>query len=386
MKITDIKTFPLVWPKYDTPGWSSIAARTAPAELVVRIYTDQGIVGTGEMHGGQLVGTVGDYTKRVMDAAVIVNEGLKQLLIGEDPLNNERLWDKMFNITYKVGWRIPDWSRPQIMSAIGPVDTALWDIKGKAAGMPIWKLLGGYRNRVPCYVTGGYYKAGKTMSDLVKECEGYLKIGYTAIKLKIGGLTVEEDIERVKAVRDAIGPDVKLAADVNEGWDVNTAIRAARMLEEFNIFFLEEPVHWYDNVDGMALVADATRIPIASGEQLFTRWQARDLIERGGVRIMQFDCTKAAGPTEWLKIAGLANCHHVLMAPHHDPQVHGHLCAAVPNGLILETFPDPERDPMWAELYTQRPEIKNSEMIFPDDRPGWGLELDEKVIQKRLVK
>jgi L-alanine-DL-glutamate epimerase-like enolase superfamily enzyme len=384
MRITDVEIYVLVWPAFEKTFFTSINVLSTVSELVVKVHTDEGIVGLGEGHGGTLLGVKGDA--RVVGAAAVVKEGLKGLLIGEDPLNNERLWEKMFSTTFRQGWAVPGWSRPQIMTAIGTLDSALWDIKGKAAGMPIWKLLGGARNSALCYVTGGYYQEGKTVSDLVKECEGYLKMGYTGIKIKVGRLAVKEDLKRVKAVREAIGPDVKLMVDINEGWDVLTAIQAARALEEFNIYWLEEPVHWYDNVDGLAQVAASTRIPIASGEQLFTRWAARDLIERGGIRVMQFDCTRAGGPTEWLKIAGMAASHHVQMAPHHDPQIHGHLCASVPNGLILETFPDPARDPIWGELFAVRPEIKNSEIVFPEDRPGWGLELDEKVMKKRAVK
>jgi len=388
MKITNIETFALVWPSLDKTFWVSTGPISRVSELVVKVYTDEGIVGIGEGHGNVNIGlqVEAESPKRMTGAAIIVDEGLKRLLIGEDPLNNERLWSKMFSITYNKGWRIPGWPRPQIMMAIAAVDSALWDIKGKTAGIPIWKLLGGSSSCCPCYVTGGYYQEGKTIVDLVKECEGYLNLGYTGIKIKVGGLEVKEDIKRVKAVREAIGPDVKLMLDANEGWDVLTAIRAAQAFEEFDIYWLEEPVHWYDNVDGLAKVAASTRLPIASGEQLVTRWGARDLIERGGISIMQFDCTRAAGPTEWLKVAGMANSHHVQMAPHHDPQIHGHLCASVPNGLILETFPDPTRDPIWGELFTVRPEIKNSEIVFPEDRPGWGLELDEKVMQKRAVK
>src|SRR3990170_4688630 len=171
VKITDVETYALIWPTFEKPFWMSIAPIGNVSELVVKVHTDDGIVGIGEGHGGQLVGIVGDYTKRVTGAAAIINEGLKKLLIGEDPLRNDYLWEKMFRETYKVGWSIPGWPRPQMMTAIGTVDAALWDIKGKAAGMPVWKLLGGSRDRVPCYVTGGYYQEGKTTSDLVKECE-----------------------------------------------------------------------------------------------------------------------------------------------------------------------------------------------------------------------
>ena len=144
--------------------------------------------------------------------------------------------------------------------------------------MPVYKLLGGTRNTVPCYITGGYYQEGKTTEDLTQECASYVDMGYNAIKLKIGGVSVEEDVERVGAVRDTVGPNVDLMLDVNEGYDVPTAIRAAHLMEPFNIRWLEEPVHWYDRVTGLGQVAASTSIPIASGENAAHRWDARDLI------------------------------------------------------------------------------------------------------------
>jgi D-galactarolactone cycloisomerase len=291
----------------------------------------------------------------------------------------------MFGLTYQKGWSQIGATRQQILAAMAAVDIALWDIKGKAANMPVWRLLGGYRNTVPCYVTGGYYQDGKTIDDLTAECKSYVETGYNAIKLKIGGVSVEEDVDRVTAVREAVGPDIDIMVDVNEGYDVRTAIRAARLLEPLDIRWLEEPVHWYDRIEGLRQVADATTIPIASGEQALTRWDARDLLTRGGIKIMQFDCTRSAGITEVLKIAGMCAAQNVNLALHHDPQVHGHVMAALPNGEILETFPSAARDPIWAELFSVRPEIVNSQMKLLD-RPGWGLELNEDTLEKRGVR
>ena len=198
-------------------------------------------------------------------ASRVVAEVLKPALLGEDPLDNERLWDKMFALNHYPGWAAPGWGRPQIMTGMAAIDIALWDIKGKAANMPVYKLLGGTRNTVPCYVTGGYYQDGKTLADLVQECETYADMGYDAIKLKIGHVGLEEDVERVRSVREALGPEFDLMLDVNEGYDVPTAIRAARLMEPLNIRWLEEPVHWYDRVEGLGQVAASTSIPIASG-------------------------------------------------------------------------------------------------------------------------
>ena len=389
MKITDIEAIALVWPPPEKEYWTALRPIGRVNELLVRVHTDEGITGIGEAHGADM-GFPGifrqgaDGSIEAAGASKLVVEVLKPLLLGEDPLDNERLWHKMFRLNHEIGWATTGWGRPQIMTGIAGVDIALWDIKGKAAGLPVYKLLGGARNTVPCYVTGGYYQDDKTLSDLVQECETYADMGYRAIKLKIGHVSVEEDVSRVKAVRDSLGTDIDLMLDVNEGYDVPTAIRAAHLLEPFDIRWLEEPVHWYDRIEGLGQVAASTTIPIASGENAQHRWDARDLIDRGGVKVMQFDCTRNSGITECLKIAGMCAMNNVRLAPHHDPQVHGHLVAGLEVGEIVETFPTADRDPIWEELFTVRPEIRNSEMTLLD-RPGWGIELNERALQERGV-
>ncbi len=389
MKITDIEAIALVWPPPENHFWTALRPIGRVSELLVRVHTDNGLVGIGEAHGAGMpfpgiYKQDADGNLQPEGASRVVVDVLKPELLGEDPLDNERLWDKMFGLCHYPGWASKGYGRPQIMSAIAGVDIALWDLKGKATNMPVYKLLGGTKNTVPCYVTGGYYQDGKTVADLVQECETYVDMGYNAIKLKIGHVSVEEDVARVKAVRDSLGPAIDLMLDVNEGYDVPTAIRAARLMEPFGIRWLEEPVHWYDRVEGLGQVAAATSIPIASGENAAHRWDARDLIMRSGIKVMQFDCTRNSGITECLKIAGLCAMQNVRLAPHHDPQVHGHLVAGLPVGEIVETFPTADRDPIWEELFTIKPEIKNGELTLLD-RPGWGVELDENTLHQRGV-
>ena len=385
MKITDVEPIVVSWPPFENSFWTSLNRIGQVSELVVLVHTDEGIIGIGEAHGGSMHYIDNTGVAHISGAGSTVTDILKPLLIGENPLDNERLWSKMFGLTYQKGWSQIGATRQQILAAMAAVDIALWDIKGKAANMPVWRLLGGYRNTVPCYVTGGYYQDGKTIDDLTAECKSYVETGYNAIKLKIGGVSVDEDVDRVTAVREAVGPDIDIMVDVNEGYDVRTAIRAARLLEPLDIRWLEEPVHWYDRIEGLRQVADATTLPIAAGEQALTRWDARALLTRGGIKIMQFDCTRSAGITEVLKIAGMCAAQNVNLALHHDPQVHGHVMAALPNGEILETFPSAARDPIWAELFSVRPEIVNSQMKLLD-RPGWGLELNEDTLEKRGVR
>lgn len=383
MRITDIKVH-LISAKLKQEFWMSLEPYTAASEIVVQVYTDTGIVGIGEIHG------------RPMDTiADIIVRAFKPALLSQDPMEHERLYQLMFSYTVSRKWagfsrasgqpHFGGGLRPQMMAALAGIDIALWDIKGKALGQPVYKLLGAFSNQAPCYASGGYYPPeGPGVEMVAAEMAGYARLGYPAVKMKVGGVSIAEDVQRVNAVREAVGPKVDIMLDANLAYDVPSAIQAARAFEPFRIRWFEEPVHWYDSVRGTGQVAAATTIPIAGGESELHRWACRDLIEHGGIRVMQFDCTRAGGVTEWLKVAAYAAHHGIVMAPHHDPQIHGHLVAAVPNGHILEVFPNTERDPLWEELFDGRPEIRGGVLTVPD-RPGFGFELNEKAFQKFSV-
>jgi L-alanine-DL-glutamate epimerase-like enolase superfamily enzyme len=361
----------------------SIEPYTEASEIIVEVFTDQGIVGVGEIHG-----------RPMEQIAKIITEGFRDLVVGQDPMNHERIWNILFSCThtrrlsrFSLSSGQPHFGgggRPQMMASIAGIDIALWDIKGKALGQPVYRLLGGNTDTIPVYASGGYYREGADLrgqaEEMVGEMTSYVQKGYNAVKMKVGGMSVEEDAVRVKAVRDAL-PDVDIMLDANLAYDVPTAIRAARAFEPLRIRWYEEPVHWYDPVEGLGQVSAATTIPTASGESEHHRWGCRDLINRAGIRIMQFDCTRAGGVTEWLRVASYAAAHGVLMAPHHDPQIHGHLVAAVPNGHIVEAFPNPERDPLWEELFLDRPEVTNGQLRISEE-PGFGIKINEKALKK----
>ena len=372
-QIAEVRAHPISVP-LTRPFWMSLEPYSACAEIVVEIITDDDLVGIGEIHG------------RPQGEIVRMLESLTPLLVGEDPLDHERLHEKLFRTTYSRATaelaaadgqpHFGSGGRPQMMAAIAGVDIALWDLKAQAAGMPLWKLLGGRRRSVPAYASGGYYgpDGAADIGGLVAEMSGYRDLGYDAVKLKVGGLELAEDVERVRAVREAL-PDCRLMLDANSAYDVTQAIDAARAFEPFDIHWLEEPVAWFDPVFGLARVAQSTSVPLASGEQELHRYACRDLIDHTPIRYLQFDCTRAGGITEWLKVAAYAAAHGVLMAPHHDPQIHGHLVAAAENGYILEVFPNPVRDPIWDGLFAVKPELAAGEVIL-SDRPGLGVELD----------
>ena len=213
---------------------------------------------------------------------------------------------------------------------------------------------------------------------------GYAELGYTAVKMKVGGLPLDEDVVRVRAIRDAL-PDIEIMLDANSAYDVPAAIEAARAFEPLEICWLEEPTAWFDPVFGLARVGAATTIPLASGERELHRFGCRDLVDHTPIRFLQFDCTRAGGVTEWLRVAAYASAHGVLMAPHHDPQIHGHLLAAVPNGHIQEVFPNAVRDPLWSRLFSEQPQVLHGELVL-GDRPGLGLTLDRDVLEHYSTK
>jgi L-alanine-DL-glutamate epimerase-like enolase superfamily enzyme len=339
------------------------------SRLILKLHTDAGITGEGEGSGG----------------AEIFRKGFGSLVVGEDPFMVGRIWEKMFAATYGREPSTRGWSENGIIGAMAPVDAALYDIMAKSTGLPLYKFLGGYRDSVPVYVTGGYYREGKGIPELVEEIGGYVGQGFNAIKLKVGGISggysVEDDYNRVKAVREAVGPAVRLMLDANNGWDVETTIRASNKMYDLDITWLEEPLHWYDDVEPLKQVKLNTRIPLASGEHEITRWGARRLMETGAIDVMQFDANAHAGITEWRKIAGMAAMCHIRMAPHHEPALHAHLLASVPNGYILESFANPGRDPFWFEIYDRKPRIEKS-ILYLDDTPGLGVEFNQKALAR----
>jgi len=344
------------------------------SRLIVTLHTDAGISGEGEGSGG---------------GADLFRKGFADLVIGEDPFMVGKIWEKMFAITYGREPSTRGWNATDVISAMAPIDAAIYDIMAKSAGLPVYKFLGGYRDTVPVYVTGGYYREGKGIPELITEVRGYIDQGFDAIKLKVGGISggfsVEDDYNRVKAVREAVGPRVKLMLDANQGWDVPTAIQASNRMYDLDIVWLEEPLHWYDDVEPLKKVKLNTRIPLASGEHELTRWGARRLMETGAIDVMQFDCNAHAGITEWRKVADMASMSYIKMAPHHEPVLHGHLLASVPNGYILESFANPDRDPFWFEIYNRKPRIEKS-VLYLDNTPGFGVEFNQKALQQYGTK
>jgi len=383
VKVTRLDTYLLSAP-LPQPVSTSTHRITSVSEVVVKLTTDAGPVGIGEAHGPFLFQQGPDGLRTVSD----IIKAITPLVVGQDPFDAERIWQDLFALTYTSVRGIPTLARQQrpLVTAMSAIDIALWDLKGKAIGRPVWALLGGaLRRRVPAYVTGFYYRAGERPDDLVREAAMYVAQGYRTLKVKVGGLTPEADAERVGVIRKAVGKDVAIMLDANQGWNLPTAVRAATLCAPHDIFWLEDPMPWYDERRTLERLKAEVDIPIAAGETEYSPFGLRTMLAEGLVDYLIIDSTWAGGLTTWRKVAVMAELYQIPLAAHHDPQIHVHAIAASPTGFILESFADPTRDPLWFELFRERPSIVDGFMSLPD-APGLGLELRDDTLQKYGVK
>jgi D-galactarolactone cycloisomerase len=371
MKITGLQIHVLRAPDTGRPHWVSHFVVPKANEILVQLQTDQGVEG---------IGLATSYTP--IEAAIhAFRTGIGDLIVGADPLAPERLYQKLFALTWQRLAFEKGWSREALVRISAAVDIACWDIVGKVAGLPLYRLFGGYRDEVPCYVTCAYYRDGKTLAELRDEVQMLKAQGHTGFKAKAGGVPLAEDMKRLELVREVIGNDHDLMVDVNRGWDLATAIEGARLLEPLRPRWLEEPVRWADDRRELRLLAQKTRIPLSAGESELTSYGCRALLEEQAIQILQFDCTMMGGFTEGRKLAALCELNSVQVAPHHDCFIHAHIVAASPAGAIVESFTDPERDPLQAELFEEPPRIARGRMKLKE-QPGLGLTLSAAAVAK----
>ncbi len=381
MKITDVKTYVLEGLLGDQAfGWSLWVTDRRQSALCV-VTTDEGIEGVGEAF---FVGGPSTIT------AAMIQDGYAPLLIGADPFQSSVIWDFLYNRTRDQGQKgLP-------ISALSAIDIALWDIKGKALGVPVYKLLGGaYRHRARVYATGLYepQHVPSIKEALVAEALGYKKSGFSAMKLKVG-YGIETDMKYVQAVREAIGDEIMLMVDANHAYNAAEAIRLARRMEAYNIYWLEEPVPPED-IDGYVEVKQKSNILIAGGECEYTRFGFRELITRRAVDILQPDLCAAGGFTEMMRILALASAWNVPVIPHVWGTNVG-LAAALQLFAVLPNFPErrfpaeplfeydrsphPFRDKVTHEQFV----MKGGYLDIPE-RPGIGVTLDMDYIRKHAI-
>jgi D-arabinonate dehydratase len=336
--------------------------------LIVRIRTEEGLEGCGF--------TLGYDSSRAMVSLVETIFG--PLLEGADALDSERLWSEMYRQSIQAG------RRGAALRAMSAIDIALWDLRGKAAGLPVMQLLGVHSTRLRCYATGGYYREGQTTPELVREMESYVEQGFTAVKMKVGRMEPREDAARLRAVRQALGDDVEILLDANGGWaDAPTAIAAMRRLEEYRPYWIEEPVR-ADNLNAMARIAEALDVPVATGELESTRWAFAQLVERRAADILQPDATVAGGVSEWLKIAHMAAAFDLPVAPHYNWDIHTQLLAAIPNGLFIEYFVRDAGVKVFDDVLAN-PLCPEHGWIRPRTDPGFGLVFREDRLREYRI-
>ncbi len=371
MTITDINVFMLRGPASDRPHWVSNFIVPTANEILIRIKTNEGIEGFG-------LATSYTSAEPILD---VFRSGIGERIIGANPLAPERIYQDLFSLTSMRLAHEKGWSREALIRISAAVDIACWDIIGKTAGLPLYQLFGGYRDRVPYYVTCGYYRDGKDLAELREEMEILKAQGHKGFKAKVGGLSLAEDIERLEVIREVIGDDNDLMVDVNRAWDLQTATEAVRALEPLQPRWLEEPLRWADDRRELKLLSQRTRIPLSAGESEITSYGCRSLLEERAIQILQFDVTMFGGFTQGRKMAALCELNHVQVTPHHDCFIHAQLVASTPAGCFVEAFTDPERDPLQAELFENPPEIANGWLALNRD-PGLGLTLSAAAIKK----
>ena len=371
MKITDIRAYVLSDPNNGKAHWVSHFRVPHANELLVILETDEGIEGFG---------LTTSYTKidPLVDA---LTSGLADFIIGADPLSPEQIYNNIFSTTWKRISFERGWSREAIVRLSAAIDIACWDIIGKKAGLPLYKLMGGWRHEVPYYVTCAYYQDGKDLGALRDEMEWLKSQGHTRFKAKIGGLSLGEDIQRLETIRDVIGFEADLMVDVNRAWDLKTAIEGVELLLPLKPRWLEEPLRWTDDRYETTLLAQKTHIPISGGESEITLEGCRAFLDQRSIDILQFDVTMFGGITGGRKLSALCELNHVDVVPHHDPFIHAQIVAATPAGLMVESFPDPARDPLQAELF-ENPLFHRGGSLLLNEEPGLGLRLSVDALSK----
>ncbi len=376
MEITDITATPVVVP-LDTEVGASSYSKPGRGTTVVRLETDGGV--TGYVTAGDVLDSNPERAERLVS---FVEDRVAPELVGQDLFAVERGWERLLEESTQFSAYNPH-VRQLYVHAIGAVDIARWDAVGKAVDRPLYELWGGYRDSLPVIAIGGYYRDDKGLAELAREVEEYQDLGFGGLKLKVGGRTPQRDLERLDAVVTAADEEFVVACDANQGYTVEEAVRFAEGAREHEIEWFEEPVAWHDEHAGMAAVRSRTGVPVAAGQSESTAAGCRRLVEAGAVDVLNLDASIAGGPTQWRKVAHMAEIHGVSMAHHEEPQIAMHLLAAVPNGRYVEAF-HPDVDPVWYELLDDRPAIADGRLELPDE-PGLGVTIDESLLAEHAV-
>ena len=360
MKISKIQTQIVRLPADEPLAGGPAAPGMTRNFVTLRIGTDAGIEGIGyTFFGAALTGAL----REAVDA-------FGQLAIGEDPLRTEAIGAKLRTAAAGSG---PGGIQTLALSAI---DIALWDIKGKALNLPLWQMIGGARERVPTYASGALMRHFP-LDHLVKAGPKLVEKGFRQMKTQLalpGDTSPAIEVDRIRRMREAIGPDIDLMCDINQRWRVEQAIDIGKRIEDVHLYWLED-VTAHDDYPGLARVSEALDTPVAGGEYLYGPVPFRHMMEARSVDIIMIDLMRAGGITGWLKIAGMAEAFNLPVVSHLVPEIHVHLIAAIPNGLTVEYMP-------WTfGLFEETPQPVKGELVVPK-KPGLGLKFDEAALKR----
>jgi L-alanine-DL-glutamate epimerase-like enolase superfamily enzyme len=361
MKITKL-TLKVVSVPLPTPIPSArLVIRTADC-ILAALETDEGLVGEG------MVFTLNGHRLAVLHETL---RSLEPLVIGLDPGMSGAFWSRAWADIAFLG------HRGATVVGMSAIDMALWDLRGKQAGLNVSRLIGACRDTVPIYRSGSL-RLSSSIDQLQAEAAGFVKDGYRAMKMSLGKPSAREDVARVRAVREALGPDIKLMADCNQQFTADRAIRLGRQLEEFELGWIEEPVPYHDHISE-AKVAAALDTPIASGESEYARFGMLEMLRHGSADILMPDLQRMGGPTEFLKVAHLAEVNNVLISPHLFTEMSLSLAAALPNALFAEHMP------WFTPLYGASITLDAEGNAVVPTAPGWGYTFDPHAVERFAV-
>ena len=355
MKVTRVETR-CVTVKLDKPIGSALGQLHSFGCILVFVHCDSGIVGEN------LIFTLNARRTRVLQSMV---EEMADLVIGRDAGHIAGFWARAWRDINFLGHKgVP-------VVGISALDGALWDALGKMSNLPIYRILGGAQDRVPVYHSGGLWLSSSD-KELVAEAERFAAAGFTAMKMRLGSPEPATDVARVRAVRTAIGPKIKLMADANQGLTENQAIRLGRALEEFDLTWFEEPLPAWD-LDGLARVAAALDTPIASGETEYTRYGFRRMLELRSADILMPDLQRVGGVSEFIRVGHMAESYDIPVSSHLFPEASLQVLGALANTIYLEYMP------WFSKLYNETIKFAEGQAIVPE-RPGWGFTFNQDYV------
>jgi L-alanine-DL-glutamate epimerase-like enolase superfamily enzyme len=348
----------------ETPVWLGGTSVTKRDYAFVEVITNEGREGhaLAFARGGDLT------------SAIIRN--VCPLVVGKDPDQIEAIWEAIYLKNRLNG------QQGLLMRALSIMDLALWDLKAKKANMPLYSLLGGFRESTPVLMAGGYYMPNKDIRQLCEEFVGYVDQGYKHLKLMVGGATMEEDLHRVIQVKKSLPAEVSLAVDANGTW--NDAKAVLRWIEKAEreggeISFVEEPLS-IENLDGASWLCERTTVPIASGEFVAGRWAFKELIYRKCMDIIRSDATLCGGMTEWRRICSMASAWNLQLFPHYFASIHLHAALAFPNVKMIEVVSPKGRNSSLELLIGKSYDLRDG-IAYPNRLPGLGLTIDEEFMR-----